>query len=113
MLLRFLLLACAFALGTWTFGWWAVPIIGAIWGLFARGSAGSGLTAGVAAALGWGALLGFDAVGGRLVPLLSRLAPMFALPGFVLLLVTLVLAAMLAWLAAGVTGALAAPRVRA
>ena len=34
-LLGILMLAAAFALGTVVIGWWAVPVIGAAWGLAA------------------------------------------------------------------------------
>ena len=54
--LRIVLLAIAFALGTWILGWWAVPLLGAAWGLLRRGTPRFA-TAFIAAALAGGALL--------------------------------------------------------
>lgn len=110
MPLRLFFLAAAFGLGTWVFGWWAVPAIGAAWGLLARGAPGSALAAGVGALLAWAALLGLTAAGGHLGVLLDRVAPLVSLPGIAVVAVTLLLAALLALLAAAFTGALAAPR---
>lgn len=105
-LIRIVLLMLAFTAGTWVFGWWAIPAIAAVWGLIARGANGSALTAALAAVLAWGAVLGYDALGGRLGVLLARIAPLFTLPALVLVVVTLVLAALLAWSSAATTGAL-------
>ena len=99
-LLRVVLLALAFSLGTWVFGWWAVPVIAALWGLLARGSVIPGVTAAASAALGWAILLGVDAVPGRLGVLMERVAPVLRLPGIVLAVVAVLFAAAVAWAAA-------------
>lgn len=105
-IIRLILLALAFGAGTWAFGWWAVPAVAALWGLIARGANGSAVTAAVAAVLAWGAVLGFDAVGGRLGVLLARVAPLFTVPALALVGAALALAALLAWSAAATAGGL-------
>ena len=105
-LIRIVLLTAAFLMGTWVFGWWAIPAIGLLWGVLARGTSGSAVTAAVAAVLAWAALLGLDAIDGRFGALLARIAPVFTLPGIALVGVTLLLAALLAWSAAAFAGAL-------
>lgn len=110
-LIRLVLLAVAFAAGTRMFGWWAVPTIAALWGLIARGAPGSAVAAAMAAVLAWSGLLGFDALSGRVGALLARIGPLFTLPGVVLIGVTLLLAALLAWSAAATFGGLM-PRPR-
>lgn len=56
-LLGILMLAAAFALGTMVIGWWAVPVIGAAWGLAAAPDKKPARVAGLSALLGWTALL--------------------------------------------------------
>ena len=107
--IRLVLLTVAFIVGTWVFGWWAIPAIALLWGLIARGASGSALTAAVAAVLAWAALLGLDAVDGRFGVLLARIAPVFTLPGIALVGVTLLLAALLAWSAAAFAGGFTRP----
>jgi hypothetical protein len=104
-LLRVAMLAVAFGAGTWTFGWWAVPVIALAWGVFARGSRGSAAAAAVGAAVGWAALLGFVALDGRVGVLLSRVAPVLSLPGVALVAVTLLFAALVAWTGSAVISA--------
>ena len=91
--------------GTWTLGWWAVPAIGAAWGLLQRGVPRRGRQAAIAAALAWAALLAADAGAGALPRVADVLGGVFGVPGALLLLVTLAFAAALAGLAAYVVGA--------
>ena len=107
-----LLLAAAFALGTLILGWWAVPLLGAIWGLLRRGRPRFA-SAFAAAALAWAALLAFDAARapsamGRLTEVMGGV---FTLPGPVLLVLTLLFAALLAGCASQVTGTEARERL--
>ena len=97
------LLAAAFALGTWILGWWAVPLLGAIWGMLRRGRPRFA-SAFAAAALAWAALLAFDAARGPMGRLTTVMGGIFWMPGPVLLLVTLLFAALLAACASQVTG---------
>ena len=98
-----LLLAAAFALGTWILGWWAVPLLGAIWGVLRRGRSRF-LSAFAAAALAWAALLAFDAARGPMGRLTTVMGGIFSMQGPMLLLVTLLFAALLAGCASQVTG---------
>ena len=104
-LVKPLLLALAMGVGTWTLGWWAVPVIGAAWGLLQRGAARRGREAALAAAVAWAALLALDASAGALPRVATMLGGIFRMPGAVLLLVTLAFAATLAGTAAYVVGA--------
>lgn len=102
-ILRITLLAAAFALGTWIIGWWAVPVLAAVWGVLARNDMLPGVAAAIAAALGWAVLLLTDALVGNLGMLLSRLGPLFKVPGILLPLIAMLFAALLAWAAAATT----------
>ncbi|MBK6422462.1 MAG: hypothetical protein IPI38_17715 [Gemmatimonadetes bacterium] len=93
--LQLLLLALLGAAGTWFGGWWALPIIGGVYGW--RG--GRPLLAGLGAALAWGALFLMlpAAPVGRL---LTRLGALAHLPGPALIALTLLFAGLLGWSAA-------------
>ena len=100
---RILLLAAAFALGTWILGWWAVPLLGVAWGFLRRGHPRF-VSAFAAAAVAWIALLAFDAASGSLGRLLTVMGGIFSIPGPALLAVTVLYAALLAGCAAQVAG---------
>ena len=101
--LRIVLLATAFALGTWILGWWAVPLLGAAWGLMRRGMPRFA-TAFIAAALAWSALLAFDASSGSMGRLTTVMGGIFSVPGAAMLVIAVVFAALLAGCAAQVAG---------
>jgi hypothetical protein len=101
--LRIMLLAAAFAIGTWIAGWWAVPLLGAIWGVLRRGMPRFG-SAFAAAAIAWALLLAYDGVRGPMDRLSTVMGGLFSMPGAVVLLVTVVFAALLAGCAAQLTG---------
>jgi len=100
------MLVAAFALATF-FGWWGVPVLAAAWGWVARSQRAAPREAALAAALGWAALLVWDALRGPLAALASRLGATMQVPPAALILVTLLLAAALAWSAATLAGQLA------
>ena len=104
-LARPVLLALAMGVGTWVLGWWAVPAIGAAWGLLHRGGAGRGREAAADAAIAWLALLAIDAASGALGRVADVLGGIVRVPGAVLAAATVVFAAALAGLAAYLTGA--------
>ena len=101
--LRIMLLAAAFALGTWILGWWAVPVLGATWGVLRRGMPRFG-SAFAAAAIAWALLLAFDALRGPMDRLSTVMGGIFSMPGAVLLMITVLYAGLLAGCAAQVTG---------
>ena len=98
-----LMLAAAFALGTWILGWWAVPLLGAVWGFMRRGRPRFA-SAFVAGALAWAALLTLDATSGALARLASVMGGIFSMPAPAVLVVTILYAALLAGCAAQVSG---------
>jgi hypothetical protein len=61
--IRFVVLTVLMAGGTWLAGWWAVPVVAALYGAAFRWSRGSALISGLAGMAGWGALLGITALG--------------------------------------------------
>lgn len=92
-------LCAAMAIGTWTAGWWAVPVIAAGWGMLA--STPRPWLAGLAGTLAWGVLLAgapWDALR-RLAP---RLGGIFHLPGWGMVTLTLGFVWLLGWSAARV-----------
>jgi hypothetical protein len=108
-LIKYVLLAEAFAVATFAFGWWTVPVIGAAWGLTSR-DANRARSAGFAALAGWATLLVLDAVRGPVMTMSERLGAVMGVPGFVLLGITLVFPGALAWAAAVLTSGLASVR---
>lgn len=102
-ILRAVLLAAAMAVGTWSLGWWAVPFVGAVWGVLQRGRPRFAESF-AAAALAWTALLTFDAAHAAFGRLSTVLGGVFTVPGGVLVIVTVLYAALLAGCAAQVAG---------
>ena len=98
--LRVLLLAAAFAIGTWIHGWWAIPLFAAVAGLLARHAPGQAMAAGVAAAIAWGVLLAWSGLRGSLWSFASQVGGALGVSGVVMIILTLVFPALLAWLAA-------------
>lgn len=106
---KFILLAESFAVATYALGWWTVPIVGILWSIVSRDSNRS-VVAGLAAAAGWASLLLLDAVRGSIDTMASTLGGVMGVPGFVLLLMTLVFPALLAWCAASVVSSIRSSR---
>jgi hypothetical protein len=102
--LRVALLGAAFSLATLVLGWWTVPVLGAAWALADRGAASAPTTAAVAAMLGWGALLAWNATYPSFALLSRRLSGLVGPPTALLVVATLLLAAALAWGAAALVG---------
>lgn len=98
--LRVLLLAAAFAIGTWILGWWAIPLLAAIAGVIARRTPRQAMAAGVAAAVAWGMLLTQGALRGSVWSFASQVGGAIGVSGVMLIILTLVFPAALAWLAA-------------
>jgi hypothetical protein len=107
VLLAMLLLAAAFALATVAFGWWAVPVVAALWALIARRQRGGAAIAGIAAMVGWGALLAIDASRGPLGALAQTLGTLFSMKAIGVYAITLALPGLLAVTAAVVARAAA------
>ena len=100
-LLRVVLLAAAFALVTVALPWWSVAVLAIAWGWIA-GTTTKPITAGLAAALGWTALLAVAAIQGPVGVLAGRLGGLFHVPAALPPVVTVLFAGVLAWGGAGV-----------
>lgn len=100
--LRIALLGLAFALATWVIGWWAVPMLGLVWGWVARRTPRPVVTAGAAAALGWALLLIWIGLQGPVWSVAQRVGPILSLSGWLLVALTFIFPGVLAGAAAGV-----------
>jgi hypothetical protein len=98
-IVRYVLLAEAFAVATFALGWWTVPVVAALWGLFAR-DPDRARNAAIAAAGGWATLLVLDAVRGPVNVMAEQLGGVMSLPPVLLYVFTLLFPALLAWAAA-------------
>ncbi len=104
--------AVAMAALTWVGGWTAVALFSLVAAFGDRRRLVSPYTLALAAAVAWGALLAFDATGGRMAALAGALGGVMRLPGTVLALATIAFVSLLAWSAAVVGSALAQLMVR-
>ncbi|MCU0650578.1 MAG: hypothetical protein MUF00_21500 [Gemmatimonadaceae bacterium] len=99
-LLRILLLAVAMAGGTWVFGWWMVPALGALYALVPPRGTHVARDAALGAAIGWSALLSMQVAHPAFDRLSIALSGLFPVPVWALLLVAVGFAAILASAAA-------------
>jgi hypothetical protein len=99
---KFLLLTEAFAVATYALGWWGVPVLALICGLAIEPKARPLRFIGLCAAAGWASLLLLDAARGPLGELARRFGAVMSLPPVVLILITLLFPALLAWSAASI-----------
>ena len=99
-ILVLIVLLLAFVLGTVFCAWWSVPILGLFWGLLAGSKQHAACKAAAAAAASWALLLAWTGSQGPLGHLAERLAGVFMIPGWALLLVTCLFPALLAGTAA-------------
>ena len=106
--LSFAALVAAFALAT-RLGWWAVPVVAALWGVMRPAVNAPAATAALAAASAWALwlLASWQADHDAMSILSTRLGGVMRVPPTVLILLTLLLAAVLAWSAAALAGVIA------
>lgn len=95
-LLRLVLLAAAFAVATFVVGWWAVPVVAAAYAAITVNQRGSAVVSGVAAILGWGALLAMTASQGPVGTLAGELGGVLQLKPIGVYAVTLAFPGLLA-----------------
>jgi hypothetical protein len=105
-LARMVLLATAFAIATFALGWWAVPLVAAVYAAITSAQRGSAIVSGLAAMFGWGALLAITASRGPVGTLAAELGGVLALPPAAIYAVTIAFPGLLAVGAAVVTRAL-------
>jgi hypothetical protein len=94
--IRLVLLAAGYAVVTMALGWWAIPVAAAIWGASSFGTRFTWLTSALSAALAWAVLLIVTATQGPVAQLAQTLGEIFAMPGFAMVVLTLVFPATLA-----------------
>jgi hypothetical protein len=109
-LARLVLLATAFAVATFALGWWAVPLVAAGYAAITTAQRGSAILSGVAAMLGWGALLAITASRGPVGTLAAELGGVLQLGPIGVYAVTIAFPGLLAISAAVVARALASAR---
>ena len=100
-----LLLTSATALGTALLGWWAVPVLGLVYGAW-RGAGRAAAVAGGTALAGWSVLMAWNWMEGPVAELSGSLGAVMGLPGWALLLATALFPAVLAGTAAVVGAAI-------
>ncbi len=97
---KFLLLSEAFAVMTFGLGWWTVPIVAALWGIFGAPVERRAGFAALCAAFGWACLLVLHATRGSLSAVAKQIGELIFVPPFALYSATLIFPAVLAWSAA-------------
>ncbi len=105
--LRVVAIALVVALGTAWLGWWSVPVICAAYGFMDRTSRMRGTMAAAGAVIAWGAMLvGASLEGASVGVAAARFGAVVGAPAFVLVLLALVFAALLAGPAAVIGAAI-------
>lgn len=99
-MIAFAVTALGIALLTWALGWWGVVVAALVAGAVLWRRRGVAWIVAVGAVAAWGALIVVNSVGGRFATLASSVAGVMQLPAAVLLIVTLLFGALLAWSAA-------------
>ena len=106
--LRVVIVATGVVLGTVLLDWWAVPLVGATWGLLASPKTQPAIIAALGGALGWLLLLGWVAPHGSLPTVATRVGGVLGTGGWGLLALTLAYPLVLSGAGAALGGALRA-----
>ena len=102
-IVKFLLLTEAFAVTTYAFGWWAVPLLAFAWAAFVH-TRRPVFFATICAASGWASMLLLDAARGPVNTVGERFGGILGVPSLALIAITILFATLLAW-SASVVGA--------
>ena len=92
--------ALGVALLTWSLGWWGVVVAALVAGVALWRRRGVAWLVALATVTAWGALILVNSVGGRFATLASSIAGVMRVPPALLVIVTLLFGALLAWSAA-------------
>ena len=95
-----LVTAIATAALTWLVGWWGVVLAALVAGAVLSHRSGVAWLIAFAAIMAWCALILANAVGGRFATLAASIAGVMSVPPALLVIVTLLFGALLAWSAA-------------
>lgn len=101
---RVALIGVAMAIGTWVLGWWAVALLGAVWGVLRRGRPRF-WTAALGAVVGWWLLMLYDAAVGPVGRVATLLGDIFGVGGWGMVAIMYLFPLLLAGCAAQVAGA--------
>jgi hypothetical protein len=97
----FALLTSCFAGATLAVGWWGVPVVGLAWGAWSthelRRRAPPARFAAASAVAAWVGLMLWNAIQGPVALLSTTLGAVFGVPGPILIVITLLFGAVLAW----------------
>jgi hypothetical protein len=99
-MIAFVVTALGVGLLTWALGWWGVVVGALIAGTVLWRRRGVAWLVAVASIAAWGVLIMVNSVGGRFTTLASSIAGVMRLPAALLVIVTLLFGALLAWSAA-------------
>ena len=111
-LIKAILLAEAFATATFGLGWWTVPLIAALYSLISSNPKRA-RPAALCALGGWATLLALDTIKGPVPAMASKLGGVMGVPSIVLVILTLLFPALLAWSAAALIRSLRGSAQRA
>ncbi len=105
--IRLLLVSAMMAAATVTFGWWGVPVVGAIYGVLGRTQRAGALIAGIAGMVSWAALLLWVSTQGPVGTLAATLGGVLSIKPVGVYALTLCFPGLLALTSAMVTRAIA------
>lgn len=100
--MQFLLLSALLATGTAVAGWWAMPVIGALYGTWGYRQRSTLMLAALAGAAAWGGLLAWTAATGEMTRLLGVMGAVFRVPGSAMVLMTIAFGGLLTSTAAAI-----------
>lgn len=106
---RIAVLGLAMAIGTWVLGWWAVPLLGAAWGVLRRGQPRF-WTAALGGVVGWWLLMLYDAALGSVGRMATLLGDIFGVGSWGMVAIMYLFPLLLAGCAAQVAGVTLARR---
>lgn len=104
-IVKFLLLTEAFAVTTYAFGWWAVPLLAFGWAALVH-TRRPVFFATICAASAWTAMLLLDAARGPVNAVGERFGGILGVPAIALIAITILFATLLAWSASFVGAAI-------
>ncbi len=110
-IVKFLLLSEAFAVATFGLGWWSVPVVAGLWGIFGVPASRRAPFAALCATFGWASLLALHTARGSIGVVSSQIGEVMRVPPEALFALTLLFPALLAWSAAALVSGLRDRRV--